>query len=68
MVGRYHASHRPDEMWERDRWSPSGARESISIECPEQFCRDHCKQHFGEIKNKVFFKERGLLCLKGPVG
>ena len=26
------------------------------------------KQHFGEIKNEVFFKERGLLCLKGPVG
>ena len=25
------------------------------------------KQHFGEIKNKVFFKERGLLSLKGPV-
>ena len=26
------------------------------------------KQHFGEIKNEVFFKERGLLSLKGPVG
>ena len=25
------------------------------------------KQHFGEIKNKVFFKERGLLSLKGSV-
>ena len=29
--------------------------------------RLHIKQHFGEIKNKVFFKERGLLSLKGPV-
>ena len=28
----------------------------------------HVKQHFGEIKNEVFFKERGLLSLKGPVG
>ena len=26
------------------------------------------KQHFGEIKSEVFFKERGLLRLKGPVG
>ena len=26
------------------------------------------KQHFGEIKNEVFFKERGLPSLKGPVG
>ena len=25
------------------------------------------QQHFGEIKNEVFFKERGLLSLKGPV-
>ena len=24
-------------------------------------------QHFGEIKNEVFFKERELLSLKGPV-
>ena len=29
--------------------------------------RNSFKQHFGEIKNKVFFKERGLLSLKGPV-
>ena len=28
----------------------------------------YSKQHFGEIKNEVFFKERGLLSLKGPVG
>ena len=26
------------------------------------------QQHFGEIKNEVFFKERRLLRLKGPVG
>ena len=26
------------------------------------------QQHLGEIKNKVFFKERGLISLKGPVG
>ena len=25
------------------------------------------QQHFGEMKNEVFFKERGLLSLKGPV-
>ena len=29
---------------------------------------DRGKQHFGEIKNEVFFKERRLLRLKGPVG
>ena len=29
---------------------------------------DHSEQHFGEIKNEVFFKERRLLSLKGPVG
>ena len=28
----------------------------------------YVQQHFGEIKNEVFFKERGLLSLKGPVG
>ena len=27
----------------------------------------YLKQHFGEIKNEVFFKERRLLRLKGPV-
>ena len=26
------------------------------------------QQHFGETKNEVFFKERGLLILKGPMG
>ena len=30
--------------------------------------RDAQKQHFGEIKNEVSFKERRLLSLKGPVG
>ena len=29
---------------------------------------DYVQQHFGEIKNEVFFKERRLLSLKGPVG
>ena len=28
----------------------------------------HHNQYFGEIKNEVFFKERELLRLKGPVG
>ena len=28
----------------------------------------HIEQHFGEIKNEVFFKERRLLRLKGPMG
>ena len=30
--------------------------------------KSYFEQHFGEIKNEVFFKERGLLSLKGPVG
>ena len=42
------------------------------LDAMKRFClcspRCHVKQHFGEIKNKVFFKERGLLSLKGPVG
>ena len=33
------------------------------LPCPVQI-----EQHFGEIKNEVFFKERDLLSLKGPVG
>ena len=28
---------------------------------------EYIEQHFGEIKNEVFFKERGLRSLKGPV-
>ena len=28
----------------------------------------YTQQHFGQIKNEVFFTERGLLSLKGPVG
>ena len=36
------------------------------LSCTEVIRYD--QQHFGEIKNEVFFKERGLLSLKGPVG
>ena len=40
---------------------------SHSTFCTNRYKID-IKQHFGEIKNEVFFKERRLLRLKGPVG
>ena len=50
-----------------DQWNDRGGV-SKTIHAAAELGRNPVKQHFGEIKNEVFFKERRLLRLKGPVG